>query len=136
MSIPILNRLLISAAWVLSSTLVLAQNAPSSCPSVWTDVANDLKGMLVGGDGVCNDAARASLRLAFHDCFPGACDGSIIVTDECMTRPENELLRGLCDTLGKKAEQFKVSAADIIQLSAGKLLYLIEHEPKAFICKA
>ncbi|KAH8886174.1 peroxidase [Thozetella sp. PMI_491] len=71
---------------------------------------------MVGSDGNCNDAARAAIRLVFHDCFPGACDGSIILSDECTSRPENAQLTGICKTLGDKAKQFKVSTADIIQL--------------------
>lgn len=91
-----------------------------TCPPIWKDVAADLKSALVDANGACNDNARASIRLAFHDCFPGACDGSVILSDECTTRSDNAPLVGMCDTLGTRAKKFNVGAADIIQLSAGK----------------
>lgn len=67
----------------------------TSCPSVWAEVATDLNGLFAGTDG-CTDDARAAIRLPFHDCFPGACDGSIILSDECTARGENSQLTGIC----------------------------------------
>ncbi|ORY58903.1 heme peroxidase, partial [Pseudomassariella vexata] len=88
----------------------------TSCPSVWTDVAADMKTSFIV-DGACTDDARAAIRLSFHDCFPaGSCDGSIILADECSTRGENSQMTGICTTLGEMATQYNVSTADIIQL--------------------
>ncbi|KAF2682164.1 class II peroxidase [Lentithecium fluviatile CBS 122367] len=89
----------------------------SSCPSVWTDVGTDLRSILVS-DGTCTDSARAAIRLAFHDCFPGSCDGSVIVANECTTRVENAQMVDICGTLGDKATSFNVSTADMIQFAA------------------
>ncbi|KAF2188880.1 class II peroxidase, partial [Zopfia rhizophila CBS 207.26] len=90
----------------------------STCPSVWTTIASDLKSSFVADDGTCNDSARAAIRLAFHDCFPGSCDGSIILSDECTARNENAQLVDICSTVGDKATQYNVSAADMVQMAA------------------
>jgi hypothetical protein len=93
-------------------------NHPSTCPAVWKDVATDLHALFVDSAGQATDDARAAIRIPFHDCFPGACDGSIILADECHTRPENTQLIPICDLLGQKATQYNVSTADTIQLAA------------------
>ncbi|KAH8897547.1 heme peroxidase [Thozetella sp. PMI_491] len=85
------------------------------CPAVWTQIAADFKSSFVASDGSCTDDARAAIRLSFHDCFPGACDGSIVLSDECTTRPENQQLIGICGTIGNKAKQYGVSTADLVQ---------------------
>ncbi|KAI5866735.1 putative class II peroxidase [Durotheca rogersii] len=92
--------------------------AAAVCPSVWGDVAEDLKSSFVDGDGKCNDNARGAIRLSFHDCFPGSCDGSIILTDECTARIENSQLVNICSIVGDKANQFNVGVADLIQFAA------------------
>ncbi|KAI0120376.1 class II peroxidase [Hypoxylon sp. NC0597] len=92
--------------------------ARAQCPTVWTDVAADLKLTLLDIDGTCNDDARAAIRLAFHDCFPGSCDGSIILADECAERGENAQLVDICSTLSDKANLFDVGIADLIQFAA------------------
>ncbi|KAI1407032.1 class II peroxidase [Hypoxylon sp. FL1857] len=92
--------------------------ARAQCPAVWTDVAADLKTTFLDTDGNCNDDARAAIRLAFHDCFPGSCDGSVILADECTDRGENTQLVDICSTLGDKATQFSVGTADLIQFAA------------------
>ncbi|KAI4863429.1 putative class II peroxidase [Hypoxylon rubiginosum] len=89
----------------------------AQCPSAWTDVAADLKTSFIT-NGDCNDDARAAIRLAFHDCFPGSCDGSIILSDECTARGENTQLVDICSTLGDKATQYSVGTADLIQFAA------------------
>lgn len=93
----------------------------AQCPSAWTDVAADLKTSFIT-NGDCNDDARAAIRLAFHDCFPGSCDGSIILSDECTARGENTQLVDICSTLGDKATQYSVGTADLIQFAAGEFL--------------
>lgn len=92
----------------------------ADCPAVWTDVATELKSTFIDSDGNCNDDARAAIRLAFHDCFPGACDGSIILADECTDRGENTQMIDICSTLGTMATNFTVGVADLIQFAAGK----------------
>ncbi|KAI0890251.1 class II peroxidase [Annulohypoxylon maeteangense] len=100
-------------ALAASCGLVQAQ-----CPSVWTDVAAELKTTFIDSSGNCNDDARAAIRLAFHDCFPGACDGSVILADECTDRGENTQMIGICSTLGTMASNFTVGTADLIQFAA------------------
>lgn len=94
--------------------------AAAQCPAVWTEVATDLKSTFVGTDGTCTDDARAAIRLSFHDCFPGTCDGSIILANECSDRGENAQMIGICDTLSTKATDHDVGVADLIQFAAGK----------------
>ncbi|KAI1079162.1 heme peroxidase [Whalleya microplaca] len=96
----------------------LVAQARAQCPSVWTDVATDLKTLFVGSDGTCTDDARAAIRLSFHDCWPGACDGSIILADECGDRTENIQMVGICGTLGDMATDSGVGTADLIQFAA------------------
>ncbi|KAF2645879.1 heme peroxidase [Massarina eburnea CBS 473.64] len=99
------------------STLRPIQKRQSSCPSVWTEVATDLQSSFVS-DGTCTDAARQAIRLSFHDCFPGSCDGSIITANECTDRGENSQMTEICGTLGEKSTSFNVSNADLIQFAA------------------
>ncbi|OTA93720.1 putative class II peroxidase [Hypoxylon sp. CO27-5] len=104
---------------IILATLVAHYGlARAQCPSVWTDVAADLKLTFLDTDGNCNDDARAAIRLAFHDCFPGSCDGSIILADECTGRGENTQLVDICSTLSDKATLFDVGTADLIQFAA------------------
>ena len=92
----------------------------ASCPSVWSDAAVDLKSSFTETNGTCTDDARAAIRLSFHDCFPGACDGSIILANECTDRGENSQLVDICSIIGSKASQYNVSTADMIQFATGK----------------
>ncbi|KAI8962298.1 putative class II peroxidase [Daldinia sp. FL1419] len=104
---------------VLLMTLVATSGlAQAQCPAVWTEVATDLKETFLDGGGKCTDNARAAIRLAFHDCFPGACDGSVILAGECTDRGENAQMVDICATLGDKATQFGVGTADLIQFAA------------------
>ncbi|KAI0013007.1 heme peroxidase [Xylariaceae sp. FL0662B] len=96
----------------------LVAQAQAQCPSVWTEVATDLKALFVGTDGLCTNEARSAIRLSFHDCWPGACDGSIILANECSDRGENAPMVSICDTLGDKATEFGVGTADLIQFAA------------------
>lgn len=118
-------------ATAIASLLELAaavDNSPAApirrqttCPSVWSEVATDLKASFVETNGTCNDDARAAIRLSFHDCFPGACDGSIILANECTDRAENTQMVDICSTIGSKATEYNVSTADMIQFAAGML---------------
>ncbi|KAI1393985.1 class II peroxidase [Hypoxylon trugodes] len=108
-----LRSSILFTAFVANYGLVSAQ-----CPAAWTDVAADLKTSFIDSSGNCNDDARAAIRLAFHDCFPGSCDGSIILADECTDRGENAQMVDICSSLGDKATQFSVGTADLIQFAA------------------
>ncbi|KAF2471194.1 heme peroxidase [Lindgomyces ingoldianus] len=88
------------------------------CPSVWSDVSKTLTDEFLS-DGSCTDNARAAIRAAFHDCFNGACDGSLILADEC-SNSENSGLAGYCSYLSGVGDQYKdqnVGMADLIQFA-------------------
>ncbi|KAK7943907.1 peroxidase [Apiospora aurea] len=114
---PLSYLILFAACLVAAVPSNVAPRHHSDCPSVWGKVAKDLKKTLVGNDGRLNDNGRASVRVPFHDCFPAACDGSIILANECTDRPENGQMIPICGILGQKANDYKVGVADIIQLA-------------------
>lgn len=86
------------------------------CPAVWSEISTTLTAQFLA-DGQCTDAARAAIRAAFHDCFPGSCDGSLILANECAD-PKNAGLEQLCSNLGNLATQKQVGVADLIQFAA------------------
>ncbi|OWY51101.1 hypothetical protein AA0119_g1663 [Alternaria tenuissima] len=86
------------------------------CPAIWTQISSTLTQQFLG-DGQCTDAARAAIRSSFHDCFNGACDGSLILAQEC-SNTENRGLERLCGNLANVASQTKVGVADLIQFAA------------------
>ena len=88
----------------------------ATCPPVWKEISTALTAQFLA-DGQCTDAARAAIRASFHDCFNGACDGSLILADEC-SRSENRGLERLCGNLGGLAQQKEVGVADLIQFAA------------------
>ncbi|KAF2443347.1 class II peroxidase [Karstenula rhodostoma CBS 690.94] len=88
----------------------------SACPAVWGEISDTLTQQFLA-DGQCTDAARAAIRGAFHDCFNGACDGSLILAGEC-SRIENTGLTRLCGNLGSLAKEKDVGVADLIQFAA------------------
>ncbi|KAF3762812.1 heme peroxidase [Cryphonectria parasitica EP155] len=94
--------------------MALVATTQAQCPAIWGTVASDLKSNLFS---TCNNDTRAAIRLPFHDCYAGACDGSIILSDECATRAENVQLVDICTTLGDKATEYNVSVADLIQVA-------------------
>jgi hypothetical protein len=88
----------------------------SACPAVWSEISAQLSEQFLA-DGQCTDAARAAIRSSFHDCFNGACDGSLLLSDEC-SRSGNRGLERLCDNLNNVRENTGVGAADLIQFAA------------------
>jgi hypothetical protein len=92
------------------------KTAQSTCPPVWNEISTALTAQFLA-DGECTDAARAAIRAAFHDCFNGACDGSLILANEC-ANPENVGLERVCGNLGNLAKAKEVGVADLIQFAA------------------
>jgi hypothetical protein len=103
------------------------------CP--WWFVSDYLTEQFVGDDGLCNDMARAAIRLGFHDAgtwsqsladsgsdFGGA-DGSFSLFGE-ISRPENEGLKDIDDLAtflwSPKSPfgDFDLGMADLIQYMA------------------
>lgn len=88
---------------------------------MWSTVAADLvENVITGSSGTLSAHGRSAIRLVFHDCFPQACDGSIILAGECDGRAENLQLTGICRKLGDKASEYGVGTADLIQLAGGE----------------
>ncbi|PHH69446.1 hypothetical protein CDD82_7752 [Ophiocordyceps australis] len=96
---------------------------------IYAHIANAMRSAMLDASGQCNNLARASLRLGFHDASgwssktgpTGGADGSVVLAGECESRPEN---RGLQDTCRQMREwhnayrPYGVSMADLIQLAA------------------
>ena len=101
---------------VLDRTKDIFTRQSKTCPTVWSDISTALTAQFLA-DGQCTDAARAAIRAAFHDCFNGACDGSLILADEC-ANSENAGLAQLCGNLANVATQNNVGVADLIQFAA------------------
>ncbi|KAF2855130.1 class II peroxidase [Plenodomus tracheiphilus IPT5] len=95
---------------------ILPRNEPASCPPVWTNISTTLTEQFLA-DGQCTDAARAAIRSAFHDCFNGGCDGSLVLANEC-ANTENRGLERLCGNLQTIATDNNVGMADLIQFAA------------------
>ncbi|KAH6642408.1 heme peroxidase [Boeremia exigua] len=90
--------------------------ASEQCPAVWTQISAQLTEQFLA-DGQCTDAARAAIRSSFHDCFNGACDGSLILANECSNN-ENRGLERLCGNLKNVQANTGVGMADLIQFAA------------------
>jgi hypothetical protein len=101
-------------------TNMMSNNGPKkeegTCPAVWSEISTTLTAQFLA-DGQCTDAARAAIRASFHDCFNGACDGSLILANEC-SNFENRGLERLCGNLGNLANEKEVGVADLIQFAA------------------
>lgn len=111
-------------SFLLAAGVIGAPEATSqspTCPEVWNYIAKELKYDFIDDHGFCTDYARQSIRLPFHDCFPGGgCDGSIVLTDECFNRFDNERLIPICAKLRDVANRYKVGVADLINLAGGE----------------
>lgn len=100
------------------------------CDSRWEHIGHELKQYFIDPVGECTEWARQSIRLPFHDCFPdGGCDGSIILTDECTTRQENQQMIPMCQVLLRVSRQYNVGAADLINFAACEWLRLAASFP-------
>lgn len=98
------------------SGLLGVNKAAEQCPAVWSQISTQLTAQFLA-DGQCTDAARAAIRSSFHDCFNGACDGSLILADEC-SNSENRGLERLCGNLKNVQANTGVGMADLIQFAA------------------
>ncbi|KAF2850173.1 class II peroxidase [Plenodomus tracheiphilus IPT5] len=96
-----------------ASALNIWPRQTGDCPSVWAEIAEQLKSDFAG----CNPLSHAAIRAPFHDCINNGCDGSLILTDEC-SRSENAGLQDVCSYLLSLTNQFSVSAADTVQFAA------------------
>lgn len=98
----------------------------AQCPQVWFDISKELSGMFLGADGQCTDAARASIRGVFHDCFPdGGCDGSLLLFDEEVGRANNVPMTATMQTLRAMATKYNVSGADLLMFAGCKFCALV-----------
>ncbi|KAF8458628.1 heme peroxidase [Terfezia claveryi] len=97
---------------------------------VWGHVSNWLTTQFTAPDGQCNDYARASIRMGFHDAgtwaksmaaqgqdFGGA-DGSIVLSKAEIKRPENKGLEEIVRKARDWAIIFGVGVADLVQFMA------------------
>jgi hypothetical protein len=92
---------------------------------VWDFVAKDLVELFTGADGQCNDFARASIRLGFHDAGAwsktsgsGGADGSLVLSVDEITRSENngmQTIRIEALKILAKYASFGVGGADLVQ---------------------
>ena len=96
----------------------------------WGHVSEFLTKQFTAPDGTCNDLARASVRMGFHDAgtwsknlaaqgqdFGGA-DGSLILASSEVGRPENKGLEVIVAKTREWADKFKVGTADMVQFMA------------------
>ncbi|KAK7701309.1 hypothetical protein SLS64_010352 [Diaporthe eres] len=96
---------------------------------VWQYVANDMVTAFKGPSGRCTNAARAAVRLGFHDAAgwskktgpDGGADGSLILNTEEIRRPGNrglEEIVTLTQAWFAKYKGYGISAADLVQMGA------------------
>ncbi|KAI7461830.1 class II peroxidase [Hortaea werneckii] len=118
----------ILALSLLFSYTQAANDTLSSCPQVWSSIASDLKRNFAG----CNNLARSAVRFAFHDSAgysvknptyspaSGGADGSLLLSDEEVSRSDQNPLQGFRSFLLGKYNGYKdqdVSAADFVQVA-------------------
>jgi len=95
---------------------------------VWKYISEELLDMMQDGNG-CNDFARGSIRMGFHDAGawdlesgPGGADGSIILAPGEISRSENTGLPGHGSTLksihAKYSKSFKIGMGDFLQCAS------------------
>lgn len=101
----------------------------TACPSIWSEIAQDLKKAFSG----CNNDARSAIRFAFHDAAgyssltktygaaTGGADGSLLLNDSEIARSDNDpmqVFRAFLLTTYNGYKNRGVGAADFV----GKLL--------------
>lgn len=101
----------------------------STCPTVWKEIAAELKQTFSG----CNNAGRSAVRFAFHDAAgfssltkpygpaTGGADGSLLLNDVEVARSDNDPMQVLRNNLllpmYNKYKSRGVGAADLVQLA-------------------
>ncbi|KAB5522876.1 ligninase H2 [Coniochaeta sp. 2T2.1] len=95
---------------------------------IWTYISADMWTKFLGKAGRCNNLARASIRLGFHDAAGwskgtggGGADGSLILSGSELTKPENNGLQEVSAYITKLYGLYKsydVTYADLIQMAA------------------
>lgn len=88
----------------------------------WWDVSAELTKQFKGSDGLCNDNARAAVRLGFHDAGSwdktsthGGADGSFLMDFGEENRPENNGLQSIRTLLRGVKTKYGVGYADLAQ---------------------
>jgi manganese peroxidase len=111
---------------------------------VWDFIAKELTDLFLDTDGTCNPLARAAVRLGFHDAStwslttgPGGADGSLLLNDDEITRPENNGLQQIRTTLlgllaKYKSYGYEIGAADLVQFSHNAATVLCPLGPRLF----
>jgi hypothetical protein len=96
---------------------------------IWKYIADEMRNAMIGSALRCNNIARGSIRLGFHDAGTwsrstgtgGGADGSIVLAGECEARGENDGLEETCAQMRVWYNSYKsygVSMADLIQMAA------------------
>jgi hypothetical protein len=102
--------------------------------TTWNKVSAELQTLFTLGSGrLCNDDARAAIRLVFHDCgtwskdqgSTGGCDGSLVLNDAELARGENGGLAGIAAKIRDLATKYSVPKADMVVFAGSK--------PSAFV---
>lgn len=114
---------------VSTPTKKQACDAKSPC-CIWYDVSDALTKLFFGRTGLCNDGARAAIRLGFHDAGTwsknnslsgkdfGGSDGSLLMNFGEEFRAENGGLEEILVKLRKVQKKYKVGYADLVQFAA------------------
>ncbi|KAK0624866.1 peroxidase [Bombardia bombarda] len=105
-----------------------ASCAADTC-CIWQYIANTMEASFRGASGRCTNAARAAVRLGFHDAAGwskstgplGGADGSIVLAPSEILRPKNNGLQEIIQQMQIWYNQYHgygVSMADLIQFGA------------------
>lgn len=113
-----------------SNATIPANKWPTNCTGSkdpccsWYLVSRELTNLFTGPSERCNNNARASIRLGFHDAGTwnrtqtnGGADGSFLTNRE-WTRTENTGLEAIARILIRLSAKYNVGKADLIQFAA------------------
>ncbi|KAJ7141783.1 heme peroxidase [Mycena crocata] len=116
-----------------NTKITTAADAKNPVCKPWYAIRDEIMGGIFHGR--CGDAARASVRLAFHDAgtfsqalkntrFPngtsvpnGGADGSMLVDRNEVLRDENNGLQGIVSALAPLPAKYNVSPGDVLHLA-------------------
>ncbi|KAI9167938.1 Versatile peroxidase [Paramyrothecium foliicola] len=108
---------------------------------IWKYIADEMAASMVGSALRCNNLARASVRLGFHDAGAwskstgpyGGADGSIVLARECEDRIDNNGLQGVCAQMRAwhgNWKKYGISMADLIQMAANVATVVCPNGPR------